>query len=89
MTELVKYNENEFALPSVVDYIDYEKHAAIDIIQVKGELFRKEDELEYNGVQMIVIKVVKKYPIQTEYEIKNRLDILKVRYFCSKIKNNE
>lgn len=86
MKILEKYNEGKFTLPSVVDYIDYEAHAAIDIIQVKGDTFRKEDELEYNGVQMIVVKVLKKYPIQTEYKIENRLDILKVRYFCNKIK---
>ena len=89
MTVLQKYNEGTFILPSVVDYIDYEAHAAIDIIQVKGETFSKEDTMQYNGVSLEVVKVIKKYPIQTEYKIENRLDILKVRYFCNKIKNNE
>lgn len=85
MTTLKKYNDTKFVLPAVVDFINYEHHAVIDIIQVKGELFKRGDQIDYNQ-QLEVIKVVKKYPIQTELKIENRLDILKVRYFCNKIK---
>lgn len=53
---------------------------------MKGELFKKGDDLFYN-TPLKVAKVVKKYPIQTEFKIENRLDILKVRYFCNKIQS--
>lgn len=86
MTEITKYEDGKFVLPSAVDYINYEAHAAIDIIQIKGELFKVGEEISYNGQGLTVQKVIKKYPIQTELKIDNRLDILKVRYFCDKIK---
>ena len=69
----------------MVDFIDYFQHGVIDIIQLKGEQFKKNDKIGYNGISFEVIKILKKYPIQTEYKIENKLYILKVRYFCNKL----
>ena len=85
MINLKKYNENNFEIPAVVDFIDYFQHGVIDIIQLKGEQFKKNDKIGYNGISFEVIKILKKYPIQTEYKIENKLYILKVRYFCNKL----
>ena len=85
MINLKKYNENNFEIPAVVDFIDYFQHGVIDIIQLKGEQFKKNDKIGYNGISFEVIKILKKYPIQTEYKIEIKLYILKVRYFCNKL----
>lgn len=85
MTELFKHEPPTFVLPSVVDFINYDNCAAIDIIKLKDELFKKGAEFIYKGWGLIVVKVIKKYPIQTEANVANRLDILKVRYFCNKL----
>lgn len=41
MINLKKYNENNFEIPVVVDFIDYFQHCVIDVIQLKGEQFKK------------------------------------------------
>lgn len=89
MIELQKYQEARFILPSVVDAIDYESHFVLDVIQIKGELFKKDQALRYNGIDVVVFKKLKDYPIQTEASIENRLDVRRVRYFCNKTKENE
>lgn len=74
-----------FRLPCVVDFINYEAHAVIDVIQLKGERFKVGDELKYKDQGMMVTKIIKKYPVQTGLKIQGRKEILKVRYFCNKI----
>lgn len=83
---LNKYTEGSFTLPCIVDYIDFVDNAAIDVVQLKSETFKKDQPLEYSGNQYAVIKKLKSYPVQTETKLENRLDILKVRYYCEKLK---
>lgn len=85
MIEVEKYKDGNFVLPAVVDYIDFESHAAIDIIQHRDQVFRKEQELSYNGVKLKIQKKIKDYPIQTKANIKDRTDLRKIRYYCDKI----
>lgn len=83
---LNKHSEGAFTLPCVVDYIDFVDNAAIDVIQLKSELFKKDQPLQYNGNTYAVVKKLKSYPVQTETKLENRLEILKVRYYCEKLK---
>lgn len=89
MIELEKYQENRFILPSVVDAIDFESHYVLDVIQIKGDFFKKNQELKFAGHNLIVFKKIKDRPITTDASIENRLDVRKVRYFCNKNKNDE
>lgn len=86
MKELEKYKESSFTLPAVVDVIDFESHMVLDVIQVKGEFFKKGEWLKYKGEELVVFKKLKDHPIQTDASIENRLDVRKVRYFCNKSK---
>lgn len=85
MTILTKYDEATFSLPSVIDFINFESHAAIDIIQMKGETFKKGEELRYNEHKLSIVKKIKDYPVQTESNLQNRLEYRRVRYYCNKI----
>ena len=71
-------------LPCVVDYIPYEHHAVIDVIMLKDDIYKKGQELDYNG-KLVVEKKLKFYPVQTELEIQNKKEVVKVRYFCNKV----
>lgn len=85
--EIKKYVEGAFVLPAVVDVHDFDKHTWLDVIQLKGEQFRENSTLIFDGQSMQVIKKMKDYPIQTELPIEGRLEIRKVRYFCNKVSN--
>lgn len=83
-----KFQSDRFILPCVVDYIDYEHHAAIDIIQHRDQLFKKGDTITYDvndkWVDLLIQKIIKNKPVQTEAKMENRTDFRKVRYFCIK-----
>lgn len=79
-----KFQQDKFILPCVVDYIDYENHAAIDIIQHRDQLFKKNELITYNGIDLVIQKKIKDKPVQTQAKIENRTDFRKVRYFCIK-----
>lgn len=88
MIVLEKYKESAFVLPAVVDSIDFESHLVLDVIQVQDEIFKKDTLLQYEGIDVIVFKKLKNYPIQTSATIQNRTMVRRVRYYCSKIKQN-
>ena len=54
MINLKKYNENNFEIPAVVDFIDYFQHGVIDIIQLKGEQFKQMIRL---GIMELALKL--------------------------------
>ena len=78
------FKSDKFVLPCVVDFINYENHAVIDMIQHKDQLFKKEDEIEYSGIVMVIQKKIKDRPVQTDAPLADRLSFRKVRYFCIK-----
>lgn len=89
MITLEKYKQDNFMLPCVVDKIDYQKQMVIDVIQHKDQVFKKGQLLSYDGVDLIIHKKLKDYPVQTQAKIEGRLDFRKVRYYCNKILNND
>lgn len=89
MIVLEKYKEDKFVLPAVVDFIDFQDHLVLDVIQLKDELFKKDQPLQYKDINVIVFKKLKSYPIQTSATIQNRLMVRRTRYYCNKIKHNE
>ena len=89
MIKLEKYHEAKFVLPCVVDSIDYERQLVLDVVQHKDQMFKKGEQLSYNGIGVTIEKKLKDYPIQTDSNIIDRLSFRKVRYFCIKNQNNE
>jgi hypothetical protein len=87
--ELEKYVDGFLIMPCVVDCINYEKQLVIDVIQDKTMMFKKGDEIKYNGDHVRIHKKLKDYPIQTQNKIENRTDIRKARYYCQKISRYE
>ena len=85
MITLEKYKQDNFILPCVVDKIDYQKQMVLDVIQHKDQIFKRGQLLSYDGVDLIINKKLRDYPIQTQAKIEGRLDFRKVRYFCNKI----
>lgn len=86
MTIIPKYEDGKLTLPCVVDYLDFENHAAIDIIHMKGDNFKKEARFQYLTHILEVVKKLKDYPVQTDSNLQNRMEYRKVRYYCNKIK---
>lgn len=89
MIVLEKYKEDKFVLPAVIDSIDFESHLVLDVIQVQDEIFKKDTLLQYEGIDVIVFKKLKNYPIQTSATIQNRTMVRRVRYYCNKILKND
>ena len=85
ITEIKRYVDGNFILPAVIEMHDFEGHAWIDVIQLKGEQFSNNSILIYNGGHLQVQKKIKDSPIQTDMPLEDRLSIRRVRYFCNKI----
>lgn len=84
--KLEKYHaEGKLPLPSVSHFIEYEKHTLIDVILHKDQMFKAGQELEYNGIKMLIYKKIKDVPIKTEAKITDRLLIRKCTFFCNKL----
>lgn len=81
---LEKYYAGVLKLPSVVDSIQFERHVVLDIFIHKDQMFKKDQELEYNGQQVIVEKKIRDTAITTEAEVEDRTRIRKCRFYCRK-----
>lgn len=89
MIELNKHKDGVFVLPAVVDFINYETTAVIDVVQLKDDIYKKDSLLLYLSHTLCVVKKLKSCLVQTELKIENRKKVLKVRYYCNKIISNE